>query len=196
MRAVLTLPGGGGAMESRSLTRSVVVGRDATCDLVLDDAGVSRRHARLDPGDGGWHVTDLGSANGTCVNGTRLDEAFLVGGETLRFGTVEGTFSLTEDELTASVKLRQTLSVTPVRRARPVAAFWAVTAGVLALLGATLWHKGCSTKGRPVRQLLTSGRPSPSRAAPVAIRITSTSHHIPQPPRVRSLPIPRPTFPM
>ena len=153
MRAVLTLAGSGGKPEGRGLTRSVVVGRDEACDVVLDEAGVSRRHARLDPGDGGWHVTDLGSANGTWVNGTRLDEAFLLGGESLRFGTVEGTFELTEDDLVgASAKLRQTLSVKPVGRARPVAAFWAVTAGVLALLAATLWNRGCLSRAPVSRQ--------------------------------------------
>ena len=153
MRAVLTFPGSGGTPESKSLARSVVVGRDAASDVVLDEVGVSRRHARLDPGDGGWHATDLGSVNGTWVNGTRLDEAFLVGGETLRFGTVECSFELTEDDLVgASAKLRQTLTVRPVRRAKPVAAFWAVTAGVLALLGATLWHRGCLARPPAARQ--------------------------------------------
>ncbi len=148
MRTVLNLPGGDGKPQGRALTRSVVVGRDAGCDVVLEDAGVSRRHARLDPGDGGWHVTDLGSANGTWVNGARLDEAFLLGGERIRFGTVEGSFDLTEDDLVgASAKLRQTLSVKPVRRARPLAAFWVVTAAVLSLLAATLWHRGCLSRG-------------------------------------------------
>jgi hypothetical protein len=135
-----------------------VVGRDEGCEIVLDHPGVSRRHARLDPGDGGWHVTDLGSANGTWVNGERLDEAFLLGGEKIRFGTVDGAFALSEDERTASVKLRQTLTVRPARRARPVAAVCAVTAGVLALLFATAWHRGCFAGPRPAAR---SGRAVP-----------------------------------
>lgn len=159
MRAVLTLPGNGGTPVSRNLLRSTVVGRDEGCEVVLDHPGVSRRHARLDPGDGGWHVTDLGSANGTWINGERLDEAFLVGDEKIRFGTVDADFALREDDLTASVKLRQTLTVRPARRARPVAAVCAVTVGVFALLAATAWHRGCFARPRPASRTGQVGRP-------------------------------------
>ncbi len=169
MRAVLTLPGNGGTSASRNLLRSTVVGRDEGCDVVLDHPGVSRRHARLDPGDGGWHVTDLGSANGTWINGERLDEAFLLGGEKIRFGTVDAAFALREDDLTASVKLRQTLTVRPVRRARPVAAVCAVTVGVFALLAATAWHRGCLVRPRPASRTGQLDRPArtvPPRRTP------------------------------
>ncbi|HYN21015.1 MAG TPA: GAF domain-containing protein [Thermoanaerobaculia bacterium] len=49
--------------------RQTVVGRDPDCDLVLDDDRVSRRHARLVRGEDGWTVADLGSKNGTLVDG-------------------------------------------------------------------------------------------------------------------------------
>ncbi|MEN9798285.1 MAG: hypothetical protein RL653_1981 [Pseudomonadota bacterium] len=50
----------------------VKLGRTTDNDLVLTDAGVSRKHARLFQRGGRWHVEDSGSANGTQLNGKRL----------------------------------------------------------------------------------------------------------------------------
>ncbi|MGF1465156.1 MAG: response regulator [Sandaracinaceae bacterium] len=53
----------------------VIVGRSDECAIQLDDAKVSRRHARFEPlKDGSWLVVDLGSRNGTSVNGEQLIE--------------------------------------------------------------------------------------------------------------------------
>lgn len=49
-----------------------VIGRDARCDLRLTHNTVSRRHAVLVPVDGQWTLVDLGSTNGTRINGWRL----------------------------------------------------------------------------------------------------------------------------
>jgi len=52
------------------------IGRSPTSTLVLDQAGVSRSHAMLQPGPGGGHLlADLRSTNGTYVNGLRLEQA-------------------------------------------------------------------------------------------------------------------------
>lgn len=59
--------------EPVPLTGRVVVGREADCDLRLDDPGLSRHHAAFEPMAGGARVTDLGSSNGTFVNGRRLE---------------------------------------------------------------------------------------------------------------------------
>jgi pSer/pThr/pTyr-binding forkhead associated (FHA) protein len=52
---------------------AVSIGRGEDMDIVIDNASVSRRQARVQPGaDGRWMVEDLGSANGTFLNGSRL----------------------------------------------------------------------------------------------------------------------------
>ena len=48
------------------------VGREADCDLCLQDPKVSRKHLEVSYHDGSWHVRDLGSANGTFAGGRRI----------------------------------------------------------------------------------------------------------------------------
>ena len=50
----------------------VLIGRGSDCQLILDDDYVSTRHARVVTGDEGPYVEDLGSTNGTYVNGQRI----------------------------------------------------------------------------------------------------------------------------
>jgi len=54
------------------LAHTVVLGRDATCDIVIPDRQVSRYHARITPTKEGMILEDLGSKNGTHCNGTPL----------------------------------------------------------------------------------------------------------------------------
>ncbi len=49
-----------------------VIGRSRDCDIVLDDAGISRRHAHIRPSAQGWAIEDLHSTNGVLLNGERL----------------------------------------------------------------------------------------------------------------------------
>jgi DNA-binding SARP family transcriptional activator len=51
----------------------VVLGRQADCDLVLHDEQASRRHAQVEPGPEGFVLVDLGSTNGTLLNGRPVD---------------------------------------------------------------------------------------------------------------------------
>src|SRR4051794_9944075 len=66
-----------------------VLGRQQGSDLVVRDARASRRHAELAPaGDGALLLRDLRSANGTVVDGVRVEETRLEGGEEIRIGDV------------------------------------------------------------------------------------------------------------
>jgi phosphoserine phosphatase RsbU/P len=53
---------------------SIVVGRDASCELVLADTEVSKHHARISHGDDGFYIEDLQSTNGTRVGDRKLTE--------------------------------------------------------------------------------------------------------------------------
>jgi len=73
---------------SPQLASRVHVGSSAACELLLSDASVSRRHAALELNGDGVRVTDLSSTNGTWVNGLRIHDATLRGGEIVQFGAV------------------------------------------------------------------------------------------------------------
>jgi hypothetical protein len=65
---------------------TLVLGRSRRCTVVLVDATVSRRHAELVLRDGRWLLHDLGSANGTWVNGRRVVEAEVRPGDDIVLG--------------------------------------------------------------------------------------------------------------
>jgi hypothetical protein len=68
---------------------SFTIGRDHRCDLYIDDMTVSRLHARLAHGEDGWSLSDLGSTNGTRLNGWRVRAAVPVRpGDLIVFGSV------------------------------------------------------------------------------------------------------------
>ncbi|HEY2283373.1 MAG TPA: DUF3662 and FHA domain-containing protein [Solirubrobacteraceae bacterium] len=72
-----------------------VVGRSRDCDIVLEDTGVSRRHAELRPGEDGWTVADLGSTNGVRVNGRDIHGAHpLRAGDRIELGSTEIVFDI------------------------------------------------------------------------------------------------------
>jgi pSer/pThr/pTyr-binding forkhead associated (FHA) protein len=63
------------------------VGRSLECGVVLSDPSASRRHFRLVSEDGRFQLFDLGSENGTCVNGARVQQATLSPGAQISVGT-------------------------------------------------------------------------------------------------------------
>jgi hypothetical protein len=87
-------PGGGGAgtlilpdgsrfaLEGRAIS----IGRQTSCDVTISDPNVSRRHAEIHPSADRYILVDLGSTNGTRVNGARVSEHELVDGDEVRFG--------------------------------------------------------------------------------------------------------------
>jgi len=67
--------------------RPVVIGRLSSCDIPLGDPQVSRRHAEVRRDPEGFTVFDLGSTNGTVVNGSPVRERRLADGDELRIGS-------------------------------------------------------------------------------------------------------------
>lgn len=137
-----------GVRRTVSLDGAATVGREPGCDVLLGSPTVSRRHALVFPDGEGWIVRDLGSGNGTFLDARRVDEARLADGMAIRFGSVPAWFEVEPPApLTASQKIQrtltQTLQIQPARRTRKKAAVAVLTAGVLLLLAASLWHRGC-----------------------------------------------------
>ncbi len=82
-RRLLVAPGG------------AVLGRSRDCDIVLDDSGVSRRHAHIRPAAAGWTIEDLHSTNGVLLNGEPLRGVHpLCVGDRIELGTTEIVFEL------------------------------------------------------------------------------------------------------
>lgn len=73
---------------------STVIGRGDQADLRLPDVGISRRHARLDFDGAQVVLTDLGSTNGSMVNGQRVSAVALNPGDMIQIGTTTLTFRL------------------------------------------------------------------------------------------------------
>jgi hypothetical protein len=73
----------------------VTVGRSRQCDVTLDDPNVSRKHAEIRPRGGSWVLTDLGSTNGSRLNGRRLEgPEVLKPGDQIELGTSRIQFEL------------------------------------------------------------------------------------------------------
>jgi pSer/pThr/pTyr-binding forkhead associated (FHA) protein len=87
--ATLSITTGPAQGQSIECNREVVVGREGV-DFLVDDDEASRRHTAIRPGPRGIEVEDLGSLNGTFVNGQRIDGvAVLTSSATLRIGQTE-----------------------------------------------------------------------------------------------------------
>jgi len=81
--------------------RRTVVGRDPECDVVLDDDRISRRHAALSGTGRGWAVADLGSKNGTQLDGVPLagqDPGQLADRSWISFGGLVARFEVVRGE--------------------------------------------------------------------------------------------------
>jgi len=103
----------------------VTIGRARTNSIVVENLSVSRNHARIRLEDGAYVLTDLNSANGTFVNGVRVNKAQLNGGDVISIGKHRLAFSVGEAAATATT----TASARPLAFDESLAAVLRVTEG-------------------------------------------------------------------
>jgi len=95
------------------------VGRDPACEVVLEDARVSARHARLRFSGGSWVLADLASKNGTFVNAVRVTEGALHDEDWVSFGGLLSRFEAVSEEdveALASERTRRLQTFSEARR--------------------------------------------------------------------------------
>ena len=122
---------------------SIEIGKLSRCDLKLDDTNVSRRHARIElDKDGKVHIVDLGSTNGTRLNGMRVNKAALNDGDQIEIGItrirVRFGAELAKASVAAGPSARTAISRDGFYRTEEDSARKGV--GRLALEGALLWE--------------------------------------------------------
>lgn len=96
---LLVPKGGGDTIELK--TEKLIIGRRESCDIVLRFSNVSGQHARLTLEQGYWFLKDLGSRNGTKVNGFRISRKRLDPGVTISFAKHIYTIDYNPEELGA-----------------------------------------------------------------------------------------------
>jgi tetratricopeptide (TPR) repeat protein len=90
---VLTVETADGSSDVEVVRDRFVIGRAPGSDVVIPDQAISRSHAALEKRSDGWYLVDLGSGNGTILNGERITEAQLFDGDVFRVGNADVTFT-------------------------------------------------------------------------------------------------------
>jgi len=99
--------------------RPLVVGRAPTSDIPIIDPTISRRHAELHSTDKGFVIRDLGSSNGTFVNGSRIDSGRAAAGDLISFGKVGFRLVLSDGTIEAPTKAAPPQTPTILRQVAP-----------------------------------------------------------------------------
>jgi pSer/pThr/pTyr-binding forkhead associated (FHA) protein len=122
VRRLRLLDANGSAVADLAVPRSSL-GQHESNDVVLDDPTISRFHCELLLDEAGARVRDLGSRNGTRVNGTRVVEAYLDDGAELQLGRAQLRVRLGEERVAQLIAERTELGPLVGRSAAMRAAF-------------------------------------------------------------------------
>jgi hypothetical protein len=156
----------------------VTIGRAAGSDVVIDDDSVSAEHARLEFDLGAWRITDLGSTNGTAVEGVKLAPNVptpLPYGTTVRFGGVRLQFREVDAADPGAARAAYVAPAAPVtlaeERRRLRLPVWLVLLAllVLAVLGWAIWslsQDGPVPTGPAAGAPAVQAPPAPAAATP------------------------------
>ena len=74
--------------------QTLIIGRLPECDITVNDASISRRHAHITRHGDEVSITDLGSTNGTSVNGSKIQRSVVVNGDEISVGTARITVEI------------------------------------------------------------------------------------------------------
>jgi pSer/pThr/pTyr-binding forkhead associated (FHA) protein/tetratricopeptide (TPR) repeat protein len=91
-KPILEFPHADGARAYDIVDAEIAIGRSQNCHVVLEDKKSSRKHAIILQKDGKFLLRDLGSSNGTLVNGERVDERELSSGDEIQIGDTRFLF--------------------------------------------------------------------------------------------------------
>ena len=91
--------------------RPITFGRGSENTVTLNAGGVSRTHTRIFPGDGTWAIADLGSTNGTVINGERVAQTLLRPGDAVTIGQAEFEYRVAPETLLAHRPINDTLVI-------------------------------------------------------------------------------------
>jgi len=100
----------------------ITIGRLPENDIVIDNLGVSRKHAVITAVRPGYVIRDLGSRNGTFLNGSKVSDAPLASGDLVTIGKYEIRFSIPEGEEAAESDMDQTVIIPHYRKDRAAGA--------------------------------------------------------------------------
>lgn len=91
--------------------KHLTIGRLSDNDIVIDNLGVSRKHAVIHSWKNGYHIKDLGSKNSTFLNGEKIDNAELKGGDVITIGKYQIVFKVSSCEPGLSGAMDQTMII-------------------------------------------------------------------------------------
>ena len=93
-----------GAHATKSFQKRLVfIGSHPDCDFAIDDASISRHHARIEIDETGYRLVDNGSKNGTFIGNLRVNDVYIETPTTFRCGAVEINFEVQDDAIDVAI---------------------------------------------------------------------------------------------